>query len=94
MVLGAEEEPMVGVDPVERDGRPDGNSETKLEEMRESVACAGCGCVDEDDEDGDANAEVEEAGGGDEDVGSDVVELVGEDMDGGEALPLRRGGSG
>lgn len=87
MVLGAEEEAIVGVAAAERDGRPEGNNETRLEEMRESVACAGCA-------DDDADAEKEAWGSGGEDVGSDVVELVGEDIDGGEALPLRRGGSG
>lgn len=61
-------------------GRPDGNNETRLDEMRERVACAGCDGVD-------ANGDFDGAGEGA--MGSDVV-----DSDGGEALPLRRGGSG
>jgi hypothetical protein len=83
VVPGAEETLTVGVEAPERGGRPDGNNETRLEEMRESVACAGC-----------ADADMEVGASGGEDVGSDVVELVGEDIDGGEALSLRRGGSG
>lgn len=79
---GEDEGTYVGA--VER-GRPDGNNDTKLEEMRESVACAGW----------DVDIEGEESGGsGGEDVGSEVLEPVGEDVDGGDALPLRRGGSG
>jgi hypothetical protein len=32
----------VGVEATKHSGRPDGNNETRLEEIRESVACAGC----------------------------------------------------
>lgn len=81
---GDGETTVVGTD--ER-GRPDGNNDTKLEEMRESVACAGC--------DADIDVEEEDGGGsGGEGVGSEVVDPVGKDIDGGDALPLRRGVSG
>ena len=85
-MFGADDEdPAVVGGAVER-GRPEGNKDTRLDERRESVACAGCV---------DADVGVEAPGGGeDEDGGRDVVELVGEDREGGEALPLRRGGSG
>ena len=68
-------------------GRPDGNSDDKLDEKRESVACAGCG-VAVVDADGDVDFDDRVAGGG------DALSSLEEDIEGGEALPLRRGGSG
>ena len=52
-MIGAEDgvDEGMAVGAVER-GRPDGSSDTRLDEMRESVACAGC------DEDGMVGADV------------------------------------
>ena len=96
VVLGADEDEIAGCVCVRERGRFEGNKVTKLDEMRESVACAGC--VDDPDGDADANvdvdADVEEGGEDVNKVGRDVVDADGEDIDGGEALPLRNGGSG
>lgn len=89
MVLGAEQEAAndggrvvadVGTVPRERE---DGRSDTKLEERRERVPCVG----GDDDVCGGG-------GGGEEDRGRDVIDPVGDDIDGGDAVPLRRGGRG
>ena len=83
LLLSVGEDANGGIEGVVERGRVEGIKETRLEEMRERVACAGWV-----DASVGVDVEAEEA------AASEVLDTEGDVVvDGGEAVPLRRGGS-